>query len=73
MPANLTTLQGRRDALKTALASGTKSVSYGDYRKEFVSIADMMTAIKDIEQDIAALGGGPAITRTYRLTSHKDL
>lgn len=73
MAADLTTLQGRLDALKMALANGTQSVSYGDYHKTFRSVADIMAAIKDVEQDIALLGGGPSVRRTYRFHTGKDL
>ena len=73
MPADLATLQGRLDALKTVLASGTQSVSYGNYHKTFRSIEDVREAIADIESDIAALGGGPVVTRSYRFASRKDL
>lgn len=73
MAASLTDLQTRLAALKTALASGTQSVSYGDYHKAFRSVAELREAIADVETDIGLLGGGPRVTRTYRFRTQKDL
>ena len=73
MPADLPTLQGRLDALKQNLASGTLSVSYGDYHATFRSTDDLLKAIKDVETDIALLGGSSPVTRTFRFRSRKDL
>ena len=72
MAADLPTLEGRRDALKTALASGTQSVSYGNYHKTFRSVADLREAIADVESDIAALTG-QTFVRNYQFTSRKGL
>ncbi len=72
MPADLPTLQARRDALKRALASGAHSVSCQDYHQTFRSVAEIQAAIKDVETDIADLNGTP-IVRSYRFGTHKGL
>lgn len=72
MAATLDQLQTRRDALKAALASGTQSVSYGNYHKTFRSVADIQAAIKDVETDIAGLTG-TRFVRTFQINSRKGL
>ena len=72
MPADLPPLQGRLDALKSALANGRSEVSYAGRSSTFRSIAELQAAIKDVEADIAALNG-TTIRRTYRFFSHKGL
>lgn len=66
-------LKERRNRLKEALASGTQSVSYGDYHKTFRSVDEIREALADVEGDLAAHGMGRRFLRTYRFTSHKDL
>lgn len=73
MPADLPTLQARRDALKRALASGAHSVSAQDYHQTFRTVSEIQAAIKDVETDIAGLQGGPPIVRTYRFGTSKGL
>lgn len=65
-------LQGRREALKRALASGAHSVSIDTYSQTFRSVAEIQAAIKDVETDLAELGGRK-ITRTYRFNTSKGL
>lgn len=72
MPADLPTLQGRLDALKTALASGRAEVSYAGRMVRYRSMVELKDAIKDVETDIALLSGSK-ITRTFRFCSDKDL
>lgn len=72
MAADLTTLEARRDALKSALTSGTQSVSYGNYHKTFRSVADLREAIADVESDISQITG-TSFVRTYRFHSRKGL
>jgi len=72
MPADLPTLQGRLDALKTALTNGRSEVSYAGRTTKYRTIVEIQSAIKDVESDIAGLTGAP-ITRTYRFHSHKAL
>lgn len=72
MPADLATLQGRRDALKRALASGAHSVSVADYHQTFRTVAEIQAAIKDVETDMADLQGAP-IVRTYRFNTQKGI
>jgi len=72
MAATLIELQARLDALKKALASGHKSVSYGDRRVEFRSLDEIKSAIVDVEADIAALSGA-SIVRRFRFIADKAL
>lgn len=72
MAADLPTLQGRLDALKSAIAGGTSEVSYNGRTVRYRSIAEIQSAIKDVESDIAGLTGGKVL-RTYRFHSHKGL
>ena len=72
MPSDLPTLQGRLDALKSALANGKSEISYAGRSSKFRSIAELQAAIKDVETDIASLNG-TTIRRTYRFFSHKGL
>ena len=72
MPADLPTLQGRLDALKSALTNGKSEISYAGRSSKFRSIAELQAAIKDVETDIAALNA-TTIRRTYRFFSHKGL
>lgn len=71
--AYLDTLIERRHRLKEALASGTQSISYGDYHKTFRSVDELREAIADVEQDIQLAGGGPRVRRTYAFTTRKEL
>jgi hypothetical protein len=73
MPADLATLQGRLDALKTALTNGKQEVSYAGRTTKYRSIAEIQAAIKDVESDIDALNGTSTITRSYRFSSGKGL
>lgn len=72
MPADQATLQARLDALKTALANDKSEVSYAGRTVRYRSIAELRGAIKDVEFDLAALGGSKVL-RTYKFRSHKDL
>jgi hypothetical protein len=72
MPADLATLQGRLDALKSTMASGRLETSYAGRTTRYRSVPELQAAIKDIETDIAALSGG-SVLRTYVFTSCKDL
>ncbi len=67
----LAQLNARRESLKAALASGSKSVQHGDTRVEYRSPEEILQALSDVELDIEeALGGG--VIRSYKLTSSKD-
>lgn len=72
MPADLPTLQGRLDGLKTSIANGRLEVSYAGRTTRYRSIAEIKDAIKDVETDIAALTG-TSIRRTFRFRSSKGL
>ncbi|MBW7965308.1 phage head-tail joining protein [Bradyrhizobium sp. BR 10261] len=72
MPADLPTLQARLDALKTALTNGRSEISYAGRTTKYRSVAEIETAIKNVETDIAKLTGG-SIQRTYFFTNCKGL
>ena len=72
MPADLATLQGRLDALKSAIANGKSEITYAGRTTKYRSIAEIQAAIKDVESDVAALNG-TKILRTYRFHSNKGL
>ncbi|KAB2918534.1 MAG: hypothetical protein F9K29_08185 [Hyphomicrobiaceae bacterium] len=70
--ATLEELQTRLAALKKALASGHKSVSYGEHRVDYRSIDELKAALLHVESDIAALSGR-RVVRGYRFVSDKAL
>lgn len=72
MPATLAQLQARLDSLKTALATGVTSIAHGENRVEFRSLSEMRSAISDVEQDMALLGGQQPL-RSLKIISCKDL
>lgn len=65
-------LQARLEALKKALASGRKSVSYGDTRVEYRDLSEIRAAISDVQTDLAALQG-TGIVRNFQINSCKGL
>jgi hypothetical protein len=73
MPADLPTLQGRLDALKTALTNPRLEVSYAGRTTKYRSVAEIEAAINNVEADIAKLSSGGAVLRTYYFTNDKDL
>lgn len=72
MPADLSTLQGRLDALKLAIANGKSQVSYAGRTTIYRSVAELQAAIKTVETDIAALSGSK-VTRSHRFYTSKGL
>jgi hypothetical protein len=57
------------DALKKALATGERRVSFGDKTVEYRSIAELQAAIRMVEAAIARSNGAPK--RQIRVTTAK--
>lgn len=72
MPADLPTLQGRLDALKTAIANGKSQITYAGRTTVYRSVAELKDAIKSVESDMAALTG-TKVTRSHRFYTSKGL
>ena len=58
------------DALKKALATGERRVSFGDKTVEYRSIEELQAAIRTVEAEIARSTGAPA-KRQIRVTTAK--
>jgi len=58
------------DALKHALATGERRVSFGDKTVEYRSIEELQAAIRTVEAELAR-ESGTAATRQIRLTTQK--
>jgi hypothetical protein len=56
-------------ALKKALATGERRVSFGDKTVEYRSVAELQAAIRMVEADIAR--GGGSSKRQIRVTTAK--
>lgn len=70
--ASLSDLQTRLDRLRKMRASGVLSLSHGDTRTEFRTMDELTRAIGYVQDEIAAAGGAVQ-TRTFKVTSGKDL
>jgi len=57
------------NALKKALVTGERSVSFGDKTVEYRSVAELQAAIRSVEADIARGSGTPK--RQIRVTTAK--
>ena len=57
------------DALKKALATGERRVSFGDKTVEYRSVAELQAAIRSVEAEIAR--GAGAAKRQIRVTTAK--
>ena len=57
------------DALKKALATGERRVSFGDKTVEYRSVAELQAAIRSVEAEIAR--GAGAAKRQIRITTGK--
>ena len=57
------------DALKKALATGERRVSFGDKTVEYRSVAELQAAIRSVEAEIAR--GTGAAKRQIRITTGK--
>jgi hypothetical protein len=58
------------DALKRALATGERRVTFGDKTVEYRSIDELRAAIRAVESELAR-GAGTASTRQIRVTTVK--
>ena len=66
--ATLTQLQTRRDELDVAIASGVLTLREGDKQVTYRSVAEMATALADLDTQIAALQGTVRTRRVYPQT-----
>ncbi len=58
------------DALKRALATGERRVSFGDKTVEYRSVEELQEAIRTVEAELARSAGTPA-KRQIRVTTAK--
>ena len=58
------------DALKQALATGERRVTFGDKTVEYRSIEELQAAIRTVEAELARAFAVP-VTRQIRLTTQK--
>jgi len=58
------------DALKRALATGERRVSFGDKTVEYRSVEELQEAIRTVEAELARSAGTPA-KRQIRVTTSK--
>ncbi len=58
------------DALKRALATGERRVSFGDKTIEYRSIEELQAAIRTVEDELARVSGVPT-TRQIRIDTRK--
>jgi hypothetical protein len=58
------------DALKRALATGERRVSFGDKTVEYRSVEELQSAIRTVETDLARQAGAMP-KRQIRLTTSK--
>ena len=65
------------DALKRALATGERRVSFGDKTVEYRTVEELKQAIAEVEaamhQDAVATGLYPRAPRQIRITTNKGL
>lgn len=62
----------QRDALKQAIASGVLSLSYDGKSVNYRSMAELKSALAEVEQGLARESGKPQ-TRQIKVFAHKDL
>lgn len=58
------------DALKRALATGERRVTFGDKTVEYRSVAELQAAVRTVEAELAREAGTPP-TRQIRVTTGK--
>lgn len=58
------------DALKRALATGERRVSFGDKTIEYRSVEELQVAIRTVETEIAR-NSGKSLVRQLRVTTRK--
>lgn len=59
MAADPTELEAQRAALKKAMRSGVLSVEHGDKSVRYRSMAELRSALTDLEDEIASTAGTP--------------
>ncbi len=62
----------QRDALKKAIASGVLRLSYDGKNVEYRSMADLKSALNEVEAALARDSGKPQ-TRRVKIYAEKDL
>ena len=62
----------QRDALKQAIASGVLSISYDGKTVQYRSMAELKSALAEVEQGLARDNGKP-MTRQIKMYGEKDL
>ncbi len=62
----------QRDALKQAIASGVLRISYDGKSVEYRSMAELKSALAEVEQCLAKDNGQPR-TRQIKIYADKDL
>lgn len=60
------------DALKRALATGERRVSFGDKTIEYRSVGELQTAIRTVETEIAR-NSGKSLVRQLRVMTRKAI
>ncbi len=68
MALTLTQLEEMRDALLTAVGSGTLRVEFGERSLTYRSIQEMQAALVSIEHEIEKLDGSPVRPRQIVIT-----
>jgi hypothetical protein len=68
MAVSLTELQGMRDALITAIGSGTLRVEFEGRSMTYRSVAEMQAALSTINKEIELAGGGSTSPRQVVIT-----
>ena len=66
----MTYTMSQLDALKRALATGERRVSFGDKTIEYRSIEELQAAIRTVEDELTRASGVP-ITRQIRIDTRK--
>lgn len=68
MALSLTEVQGMRDALITAIGSGTLRVEFEGRSMTYRSVAEMQAALSTINKEIEQAGGGSTSPRQVVIT-----
>lgn len=68
MALTLTELQGMRDALITAIGSGTLRVDFESRSMTYRSVVEMQAALTTINKEIELAGGGTTSPRQIVIT-----
>ena len=68
----MTYTTAQRDALRAAIASGVLSLSYEGKTVQYRSMADLKSALAEVEQGLAKDSGKP-MARQIKIYAEKDL